>query len=101
MLTLVFIKFKRLVILNVHYVKNQSINKQKRAVLERCFHALALPKIKEKHCMGKVLDWDKRHFFFLYIDSSHLFTSPIHIPQRSSNHTYLMWNVANFMTDEV
>ena len=29
-------------------------------------YALALPKIKEKHCMGKVLDWDNRNFFPLY-----------------------------------
>ena len=31
-----------------------------------CLYALALPKSKEKHCMGKVLDWDNRHFFPLY-----------------------------------
>ena len=66
-----------------------------------CLYALALPKSKEKHCMGKVLDWDNRHFS-LYIDSSHFFTYPIYILQRrSSSHTCLMWNVANFMTDEV
>ena len=35
MLTLVFIHFKRLVILNVHDVKNQSINEQERAVWVR------------------------------------------------------------------
>ena len=31
-----------------------------------CLYAVALPKSKEKHCMGKVLDWDNRHYFPLY-----------------------------------
>ena len=33
-------KFKRLVILNVHDVKNQSINKQEHAVFERCVNSI-------------------------------------------------------------
>ena len=31
-----------------------------------CLYALALPKSKNKHCIGKVLDWDNRDFFPLY-----------------------------------
>ena len=32
--------FKRLVILNVHDVKNQSINEQKHVILERCVNSI-------------------------------------------------------------
>ena len=34
------LKFKRLVILNVHDMKNQSINEQDHAVLERCVNSI-------------------------------------------------------------
>ena len=47
-------KFKRLVILNVHDVKNQSINEQECAVLERCVNSILYLHKKKKKCDSKV-----------------------------------------------
>ena len=47
-------KFKRLVILNVHDVKNQSINEQERAVLERCVNSIFYLHKKQQKCDSKV-----------------------------------------------
>ena len=46
-------KFKRLVILNVHDVKNQSINKQERAILERCVNSILYLDNKYQKCDSK------------------------------------------------
>ena len=64
---------------------------------------LPFQKVKKTIVWGRYIDCDNRRFF-LYICSSHLFTSrkSIYILQRrSSSHICLMWNVVNFMTDEV
>ena len=50
--------------------------------------------LKKNIVWGRYIDWDKRHFFPLHGQLT-LFN------QKSSSHTCLMWNVANFMTDEV
>ena len=39
-------------------------------ILTYCLYAFAFyfPKSKEKHCMRRYIDWDKRYFFSLYMD---------------------------------
>ena len=47
-------KFKRLVILNVHDVKNQSINEQERAFSEICVYSILYLHKKQQKCDSKV-----------------------------------------------
>ena len=47
-------KFKRLVILNVHDVKVQSINEQEHAFLERCVNSILYLHKKYQKCHSKV-----------------------------------------------
>ena len=60
---------------------------------------LPFQKVNKQIVWGRYIDWDNRHFFRLYGQLTLFYLTNLY--SASSNHTYLMWNVAKFMTDKI
>ena len=80
-------KFKRLVILNVHDVKNQSINEQERAFSEICVYSILYLHKKQQKCDSRVRTYHCStciEYIYLYLNCADSFV------QIASN---VMWNI--------
>ena len=89
LLTLVFIHFNRLVILNVHDVKNQSINEQKRAVWVRLVNNILYLHKKTAEMQFQGMNISLLHMYRVYLPLPELYR------KCCANFIEYIWDIRN------